>query len=79
MREKRVEVAVESARLVDDRVGGVERRIDRAVEHHRPHVPRKLLRVEGADLGPVREPDVAQLLLAHRGADRVEVVHGRVG
>ena len=55
-------------RRVDVAIG-----VDRAVEHHRPVVVREEARVGGAQEGAVREAEVVQLLVAHRGPDAVHV------
>ena len=70
---------VERLGLAAAQVLEVERRVDRAVERHRPDVVRELLRVARPDQGPVREAEVAQLLVADGRPDDVEVVGDRVG
>ena len=69
---------VEALRLLDRHVLDRQRRVERAVEHQRPHVLGIPLRVERADERAVREAHVREPVVAERGPQHVEVLH-RVG
>ena len=50
-----------------------QRRIHRAVEHHRAHARWIVVRVERTEVGAVREAEIGDTLVAESGAYRVHV------
>ena len=78
-REEGVERPFEAAHLAQRGGRAVERRVDRAVEHHAPDAIGELLGVERAEVRAVRVADVVEVLLAERGAEAVEIVRGLAG
>ena len=54
----------------------VTARLERRVEHHRPHPLREQPGVDASEVGAVADADVGDLLVADGGADRVHVAGG---
>ena len=74
-----MQVGLETACLLDRGLDRSERRVDRAVEHHGPHMGTELLGIEGAEVGPVRETEVGELPLPQRDPQAVHVPSRRCG
>ena len=73
------EGAVEGCGGGDESISEVLRRVDDAVEHHRPQGVGVPLGVAEPDEGAVGEADVGDRVAAERLPDRFEVRHGSVG
>jgi hypothetical protein len=74
-----LERGVEPGTLLEPEQREVVGRLHRPVEHQCPHPIREQLGIRGAESGAVREADVAQLVVAERRAQRVEVARCVVG
>ena len=68
-----LERPVETRGLFGIEFGEVVDRLDRSVEHQRAHPVGEQLGVGGTESGAVREPDIAQPIVADRVADLVEI------
>ena len=62
--DRAVLVRLEAARLAEGDVLVAQRRVDRAVEHQAAHPSGEEVRVGRAELGPVGEAEVVELLVA---------------